>query len=327
MSPRDRLLISVSVLFLLLMAGTAGYMVIEKQSFFDSMYMTVVTLSTVGYRETFQLDAAGRLLTMAIIIVGYTVVTISIANLVSLIVGGELRSLRGQLRMKDKIAKLSGHTIVCGFGRMGSQVARDLTKEHADCVVIDRASNDKLDTRDILHVQGDATDDDVLQEAGITRANALVACLASDADNVYVTLTARGLAPNIKIIARAEQTSTEPKLERAGANAVISPQIIGANKMVGILRRPHVVDFTDMATKGVDVEVAQYQVDATSTLVGKALKDSHLRQKADVMVVAIKRRDGVQVFGPGPDEVIHDQDQLVLIGRSGMADRLERLRI
>ncbi len=327
MSPRKRLFISISVLVLVQLTGTAGYVILEGQSFLDSLYMTVITLSTVGYQEAFPLDQSGRVLTIGIIVVGYSAVAISIANLVSLIVGGELRSHRERLRMKDKIAKLSGHTIICGFGRMGSNIAMDLKRENAECVVIDREMREELENRGLLHVQGDATDDHELEAAGIQRAAALVTCLSSDADNVYVTLSARGLCPTVKIIARAEQKSTEQKLKRAGADAVISPQTIGANKAVGLLRRPHVVDFADMAAKGVDIEIAQYQVDAGSSLAGKALKDSSIRERADVMVVAIKRGDGRQVFGPGPQEIIHVDDQLIVIGRGGLADRLERLSI
>jgi voltage-gated potassium channel len=327
MSPRRRLFVSISVLLLVQMGGTAGYMVLEHQSFLDSFYMSVITLSTVGYEEAFPLDRSGRILTIGIIVVGYSTVAISIANLVSIIVGGELLSHRERLRMKDKIANLRGHTIICGFGRMGSNIAMELKRENADCVIVDRNMRDELEERGLLHVQGDATDDHELEAAGIQRAAALVTCLSSDADNVYVTLSARGLCPTVKIIARAEQKSTEPKLKRAGADAVISPQTIGANKAVGLLRRPHVVDFADMAAKGVDIEIAQYQVDNLSSLAGKALKDSSIRERADVMVVAIKRRDGKQVFGPGPQEVIQVDDQLIVIGRGGLADRLERLSI
>ncbi len=327
MSPRRRLFISISVLLLVQMIGTAGYMVLEDQPFLASLYMTIITLSTVGYGEVFPLDDSGRILTIGIIIIGYSTVAISIANLVSLIVGGELRSHRERLRMKDRIAKLRGHTIICGYGRMGSNIALGLARENVDCVVIDCKMSDEIEERGMLHVQGDATDDYDLEEAGIQHASALVTCLNSDADNVYVTLTARGLCPSIKIIARAEQQSTEAKLKRAGADSVISPQTIGANKAVGLLQRPHVVDFADMADRGVDIEIAQYQIDANSPIAGKPLKDSNIRERADVMVVAIKRPDGQQVFGPGPHEILQANDQLVVIGRGGMSERLERLNI
>ncbi|GJM26236.1 MAG: potassium transporter TrkA [Phycisphaerae bacterium] len=327
MSPRRRLFISISVLLLVQMTGTAGFMVLEHQPFLDSLYMTVITLSTVGYNEVFPLDDSGRILTICIIIVGYSAVAISIANLVSIVVGGELRSHRERLRMKDRIHKLRGHTIICGYGRMGSNIALQLVREDVDCVILDPIMSEEIEERGMLHVQGDATDDYDLEEAGIQYASSLVTCLSSDADNVYVTLSARGLCPTLKIIARAEQKSTEAKLKRAGADAVISPQTIGANKAVGLLRRPHVVDFADMAAKGVDIEIAQYQVDDQSSLAGKALKDSAIRERADVMVVAIKRADGRQVFGPGPQEVIDVDDQLIVIGRGGLSDRLERLSI
>ena len=327
MNPVVRLWLSVSTVVFVLLAGTVGYVIVEHQPALDSLYMTVITLSTVGFKEVFELDRGGRILTMLIILLGYAALYLSLANLVSLIVGGELRAIRGRLRMKAQINQLEDHVIICGFGRMGSLVAAQLTREEVSCVAIDNSATHGMESQGVLFVQGDATEDSDLLEAGLMRARALVTCLSGDADNVYVTLTARELRSDLQIIARAQQPSTEPKLKRAGADSVICPQTIGANKTVGLLCKPHVIELVDMAAKGVDIEIAQYQVSADSSLVDKPLRESGIRERAGMMVVAIKRADGFQIFSPGPEETIQEADRLILIGRGGLSERLNELHL
>jgi len=325
LSAEARLILSIVSVVVVLMGATAGYMLIEGESLSDSLYMTVITVFTVGYKEAFDVTDAGRFWTMVVILVGYATVAISVANLVSLLVGGELRAVRGRLRMKSAIEKLNDHVIICGYGRMGAIVADDLRKEGRSFVAVDSTVQFDRDDIDVLSIQGDATEDATLLEAGIMRAEALVACLASDADNVYVTLSARELRNDLTIIARAEQLSTEKKMRRAGADVVICPHMIGANKVATLLLRPHVMDFVDMAAKGVDMAIAQYEVTPNSPFVGKRLRDSDIRSRANVTVVAIKRADGTQIFSPGPDEPINESDQLILLGRGGLSERLRSL--
>ncbi len=326
LSPHTRLILSIAVVVVVLIGGTLGYMLVMGQSAFNSLYMTVITLTTVGYEEVFELDTKGQILTMVIIMVGYGAVAISLANLVSLVISGELRKVREGQRMKAQINGLDKHVIICGCGRMGALIASAMQREGAGCVVVDKIESDEAQANNFLFIRGDATEDSVLLEAGALRASALVSCLSSDADNVYVTLTARELNPQLKIISRALHSTTEAKLRRAGADSVISPQVIGANKIVTMLRRPDVVDFVDMAAEGVNIGIAQYEVRPDSPLVGTPLCESGIREKTGVIVVAIKRADGVQIFSPGPREVIEANDQLVLIGRGGLSERLDTLQ-
>jgi voltage-gated potassium channel len=324
--PQIRFWLSLLLVFLVIAAGTVAYMVVLGQPMGASLYMTVITLTTVGYEEVFPLGDTGRWLTIVIILVGYIALAIALANLVSLVVGGELRALREGVRMKTRIEQLHGHVIVCGYGRMGSQLTQQLVRDQVPLVAIDRELSAELEASGALYVQGDATEEGALESAGIMRARALVSCLSSDADNVFVTLSARDLRPDLTIISRAEQPATERKLVRAGATAVICPQMIGAQKTANILCRPHVVELVDMAAKGVDIEIAQFEVAEDSAFVGTALKDSGIREKASMMVVAIKHADGSQIFSPGPDERILPGDQLVLIGPGGQAEKLSALK-
>lgn len=324
MRPGVRLWLSVLVVLCVFVFGTLGYMIVEDQPPLKSLYMTVITLSTVGYREVFELDTRGMVFTMALIVVGYIALGIAIANLVSFIVSGEFLAIRGRLRMKARIEQLQGHVIVCGYGRMGAQLCAQLAQERTPFVAIDRDVH-RLEAAGLLFVEGDATEDTTLKAAGLARAKALVTCLASDADNVFVTLSAREIRPELTILARAEQPASEHKLIRAGATAVICPQSIGAQKMAHILCRPHVVELIDMASKGVDIEIVQYEVAADSPLAGKALRESRIRERVSMMVVAIKRPDGRQLFSPGPEERINAGDQLVLIGPGGQTARLNEL--
>ncbi len=327
MNPVTRLWLSIVIVLVVLFGGTAGYVLVEHQSLLDSLYMTVITLTTVGFKEVFPLSQQGQILTILLILVGYAALSVALANLVSLVVGGEFQRLRERSQMKARIEQLNGHVIICGYGRMGAQVTRQLQTEKVPCVAIDNANIHELEEDEILFIEGDATEDNALLAAGLMRARALVTCLSSDADNVYVTLTARELQPHLHIIARADQATTERKLLRAGANEVICPQMIGASQTVNLICRPQVVELLDMASKGVDMEVAQYEVGSDSQLVGKALRESGIRERAGMMVVAIKRTDGAQLFGPGPDEVIRGGDQLVLIGRGGLSDRLHDMHL
>jgi len=323
--PGVRLWLSILIGLCVFVLGTLGYMFIEGQPPLKSLYMTVITLSTVGYREVFELDTKGMVFTIVLIVVGYIALGIAIANLISFVVSGEFLAIRGRVRMKARIDHLDKHVIVCGYGRMGAQLSAQLARERTPFVAIDRAVTERLEDEGILFVEGDATEDTTLKAAGIERAKALVTCLASDADNVFVTLSAREMRPTLTILARAEQPASEHKLIRAGASAVICPQSIGAQKMAHILCRPHVVELIDMASKGVDIEIAQYEVPASSPLAGKALRESRIRERMSMMVVAIKRPDGRQLFSPGPEETINAGDQLVLIGPGGQASRLNEL--
>jgi len=328
MDPRGRLTAALLVLTTTFLVGSAGYVAIEGVSFADAAYMTAITLSTVGFREVFELSPAGRFWTVLVIAVGVGAVFAAFGMLTAAVVGGEVGRILGRRKLHDQIEHLHGHVIICGFGRMGALLCDHLRERHVPVVVVD---NDAARTRQVeqlkgLYVLGDAAEEATLTEAGLQRARALVAVLPHDADNVFVTLTARGLRKDLLIIARAEQAATESKLLRAGASRVISPQSIGALRIANILTRPHVVDLLDVAARGVELEMDQYVISPESPMRGKTLRDSQLRQKARVMVVAIRRADGRTVFNPEPDAVLEAGDQIITIGQAGVSMRLESLQ-
>ena len=330
MSARRRLILSVSALACVFVVGSLGYVVLEDGvSFATAAYMTIITISTVGYGETWTLDPAGRIWTILVIIFGIGTASLSFSSLFTVLVSGEIRAIRGRLRMQGDIDRMTDHVIVCGYGRMGALAAEDLARQSIPVVVVesDERVLQQLEDAKRPYVRGDATEDDTLRKAGLMRARCLVSTLPSDADNVYVTLSARGLRPDLRIIARAEQAPTEVKLLRAGADSVVCPQVIGASRIANLVARPHVVEFVEVAAKGVELEISEYVVGPDSFVKDKTLRESNLRQRSGGIVVAIKRADGETLFQPEPDESIHERDALVVIGTSGVSERLEALSV
>lgn len=331
MSPRLRLMLSLLAVAGVFVIGTVGYMLIESDrdlSFAQAAYMTAITVSTVGFHEVWELSPAGRLWTLAIIVFGITTVSIAFTSLITLFVSGELRSLREIKKMETKLKALSDHVIVCGFGRMGQIVTTQLAERRVPTVVVemDREREDDLRKANVPFLIGDATEEEVLLDAGLMNARAVIALLPHDTENVFVTLTAHTLRPKLFIVARAEQPATQGKLERAGATRVICPQVIGATKIANVITRPNVVDFVEMASKGVELEMDEVVLTEDSPLCGAALKDSGIRERTGAMVVAIRRVDGETLFNPPPDATIRPADTLVLIGPAGVSGRLGALQ-
>ncbi len=327
MAPSTRLVGAVIVLVGVFLTGVIGFVLIEHVPLFDAIYFTAITLSTVGFGETFPLSPAGRVWTLVVITLGITTVSTAFTSLVAMVVRGEIRSLVGSRKVQSSIARLADHTILCGFGRMGALAAADLAELGHPLVVLENNPNRRQELADSghLYIIGDATEEDVLQAAGLTRAKALVTMLPHDVDNVFVTLTAHSLCPDLLIIARAEQPNAESKLKRAGASRVICPQSIGAGKITSILTRPHVVDFFEVAAKGVDLEMDGYTLSERSPLCGDSIGKAQLRSRADAMVVAIRRPDGQTVYNPAPETTLHAHDTLVVIGPRGVSKRLDQL--
>jgi voltage-gated potassium channel len=231
----------------------------------------------------------------------------------------------GRRKLLSKISQLGGHIIVCGYGRMGQTVISQLTQRGVTVVVIDNdpAKTTELEELGVLYILGDAAEEETLRQAGVMQARGLVAVLPEDSANVYVTLTARGLRDDLNIAARAEQLSAEPKLQRAGANRVICPSVIGAIRVANVMVRPNVADFIEVTAKGVELELDEYLVGPESPLKDQTLKGADLIRKAGVIVVAIKRADGETVFNPKAEEHIREGDTLIVIGPSGTGNRLE----
>jgi voltage-gated potassium channel len=312
----------------ILLLGSLGFVWLEGWSFFDALYMTVTTLTTVGYGEVHPLSRTGRIYNMFLILAGMGVMLYIVSSLARVVVEGEIRGALGKRKLLTRIKRLKGHYIICGYGRIGEIIARQLKERGIPLVVVENNPEhvSRLEESGYSFVVGDATREEVLQEAGIDRASGLVAVVHSDADNVYITLTARSLNPDLYIVARAEERGAEQKLKRAGADKVESPYEIGGRKMAYTILRPTVTTFIELAmAEGVDLSMEEVTVEPTSPLIGLALKDSGIRRDLDLIVVAIKRASGEMLYNPAPDTQIQGEDTLVLLGLRHNLEALEKL--
>jgi voltage-gated potassium channel len=318
-SKNKRLRYSFFMLIGIVTFGTCGYYFVEKMPLFEAFYMTMITISTVGYAEILPLSPAGRGLTIIIIILGITVGAYTIGLLVKAFIEGELIKMFGRIKVQKQIAELKDHFIVCGFGRIGRIISNELAADDIDFVVIeqDPAIIEKIESKNYLFLEMDATSEEALLKAGIMKANGIVTALRSDANNVFITLTAKGLRPDIYILARASHENNEDKLSRAGASRVVSPHLIGGRRMAQVLKRPTVVDFIDIATMGssLGLMMEEATVGNGSGLAGKNLVDSNLRKNFGVIIVAIKKMAGNMIFNPMPSETLEAGDVIVVIGK------------
>jgi len=316
------------VLVAVIVISTTGYCFIEGLSLPDALYMTILKITTVGSREVPDMTLAGQWWSIGVIIVGVGTAAATFSVSVAALTEGALHKVFGRRHVQRAIQNLNGHTILCGLGRMGSMVAARLSGNGRDVVAID-ASEDVFERPDhigVLNVVGDAQEEPTLMAAGIKRAAELVCCLPTDADNVFLALTARQMNPSLTIIARGEHPSTLDKLVHAGANRVVCPQIIGATRIANFITRPAVVDFVDVANKGVDLEMDQLVVAAESRLADKTLRDLALPNRTGAMVVAVRRADGQTVYSPGPNLLISAGDTLILVGKVGCAEVVQKLQ-
>ena len=323
-----RLALGLGILLVILLGGALGYQTIEGWDFSDGLYMAVITLSTVGYQEVRPLSQSGRIFTMILIFSGLGFMFYVVGVMAQVIVDGQLQDILGRRRLQKTIEKLKDHYIICGFGRIGEVIARELSCNHIPIVVIDSRPQHVqiLDKLGYPYLIGNAIQEEILLAAGLTRAQGLVATVTSDADNVYIVLTARSLNPNLKIVARAGEAGSEQKLRRAGANIVISPYELGGQRMAQTIIRPTVVDFMDVALgEGFELSLEEIAVSANSELVGVSLKDSGIRQRLDLIIVAIKRIDGTMLFNPQPETAILAGDTLIALGSKANLDRLVQL--
>ncbi len=325
MTAQRKFRLAVIALMMVFVVGTAGYRLIEEDvSIGQAAYMTIITLSTVGFGHVWELSDTGKAWTGAIIVFGILVVTIAFASLQAILVSGELRRVLGRRKLANKIGKMEGHFIVCGYGRMGKLISDYLRSHGKKVAVVETDDNRTMQAEEdgVPYVLGDATDEELLQDAGIHRAGGLITALAGDADNVFVTLTAATIRKDIPIIARAEFYESEPKLKRAGATHVVCPHAIGAIRMANLLARPAVAHLVDITTAGVEWEIEEAQIKPNSQLTGKTLKELHIRDKLNATVIAIRKPDGKTVANPGANAVIEEGDHLVVIGPVGIADTL-----
>jgi voltage-gated potassium channel len=314
----------------LVLAGTLGYFFIEEDwTLFDALYMTVITLSTIGYEEVHKLSTRGRVFTIFLILGGVVTFFYAVTALIRAIVSGEFRDAFGRQRMERSLAQMQGHVMVCGYGRMGRLVCQELARQHVSFVLIDSDAELLADfaVTGGIPLHGDATSDEVLRHAGIERARALISVMPSDANNLYTTMSARLLNRDLFIVARVEDTAAEVKLKRAGANRVVSPYQIGGIRLAQAVLRPTVMDFIELATRTehFELQIEEAQISPSSRLAGAILQDSGIRTELRVMIVAVKKPTGQMVFNPAPEQTLEAGDILVAIGRREHLDQLDTL--
>jgi len=315
------------LLLVVTVAGTAGYHYIEGWTWFDGFYMVVTTLTTIGYQEVHPLSHAGRVFNVFVILSGVSLLLLGVGSLSQALLEFELQSFFGRRRMEREIGRLDDHYIICGMGRVGRSVARELARKPAPFVIIDNADAklQRFTSENWLVMHADATQEQTLREAQIERARGLIAATTTDATNLYIVLTARGLNPHLKIIARASEDGAEKHLLTAGADSVVSPYSFAGQRIAQSLLRPHVVSFLDTATThlGMDLEIGEIHIAAASTFTGKTLEGSRIRQERGVIVLAIKRREGMR-FNPAPDARIEADDCLIAMGEPAQLRELEQ---
>ena len=311
-------------------AGVVGYMAFEGWSFTDALYMTVITLTTVGYREVRTLDTTGQLWTIALLITGVGTLFYAAVSSVELVVEGTIRGYFGRRRMEAAISKLNGHQILCGYGRVGRQVAREFATDDVPFVIIeqDPETVEECLAEGYLPVRGDASDDDVLEEAGIRRAKGLVAAVDSDADNVFVVLSARKLNPDLHIVARASSDEVAAKLEIAGADRILSPYAVGGRRLASLATRPLIVDFLDIVTRGeqgIEFRLEEFAVPEDSSIAARTIGELRIGERTGAMILAIGNKEGTFDTTPSAKDRLRAGDILVVLGTREQIGRLEHL--
>jgi voltage-gated potassium channel len=317
------------ILLVVLACGTAGYMLIEKWSLLDSLYMTVITITTVGYREMGPMSPAGMVFTIVVVFSGMGLIIYILGAVAQAMVEFQLGSVIGRRKLLLKIHSMKNHYIVCGLGRIGKIICRELKANHIPMVVIDNAPGveQAMEHDEIPIIHGDATSEDILLDAGIEKARGLVSVVRSDSDNVFITMSARGLNPSLFILSRAEEEHTEKKLIRAGANRVVMPYHIGGQKMAHAIIKPVVSDFLEFTVhnRRIGLEMGEVLVSENSQLSGVKLADSGIRQQMDVIIIAIQKRDGEMRFNPSSQTQIDPGDTLIALGKSEDISRLAKI--
>ena len=328
-SSSKKILFSLILGPLIFIVGTTGYMVLEGWDLLDAVYMTVTTLTTVGYGEVHEMSAIGRVYTVLLVLFGTAFFLYVAASMVQFMVEGRIRTILGRKRLDKRIDHLKDHYIVCGYGRIGKVLCKNLRRKPIDLVVID--NNQELfsfiEEKDFFYLMGDATDEAMLLKAGIKEAKGLIAVLGTDADNVFLVLTARQLNPDIFIMARASQEGSKSRLAAAGADKVESPYEMGAVSMAQRIIRPTVTSFLDLAFtyKRKDIQMEEIPISFSSTLENLPLKDSGIRQDFNLIIIAIKKPDGSMIFNPSFEAVIKGGDTVIAVGEEQNLQRLEKV--
>ena len=317
-SARVRLLRALVLSVFVVVGGTIGYMVLEGWNASDSFFMTIISITTVGYGEVRPLDTSGRILTALLIVGGIAIFGYTVTGLATTLVENEITGRARERRMRAVIEALSGHVILCGFGRVGMSVARELYAADVPFVLIDNDPDQVTESAALgyLALAGDATDDFVLSSAGIDRAKSLISALDDDAQNVFITLSARVLNPDITIASRASAPDSERKLQLAGAQHVVSPYNIAGHRLAGVVTRPRVIEFLDTViySAGLEFWLEEIVVSRRSRIAGQTVVESNIGNDTGTLLLTIVREDGTRIANPRADTVITGGDTLLAIG-------------
>jgi voltage-gated potassium channel len=319
--------LSVVLLVTIISVGTAGFVLIEGWDVFDAFYMTITTVTTVGYGEIHPLSRAGRVFNSGVIVLGVATVLYTFSFLMARLVEGDLQARWARRRRERMLDDLTQHFIICGFGRIGQIVAREFSRQNVPFVIVEREVEhmQAAIAAGYLAVEADASSEDVLRRVGIGRARGFIAAVSTDADNVFAILTARLLRPDLFIIGRAETEDAKAKLVRAGADRVLSPYQIGGLQLAQTALRPAVVDFVQLATSSdnLDLNMEQVQISPGAALAGRSIVEASLRQRFGVVVVGIQRATGTMEFNPPPEAIMGVGDYLVVLGQAKNLRELE----
>lgn len=327
-----KLVIIIVLIIAVIIGGVIGYSIIESLPIIDALYMTIITISTVGFGEVADLSEAGRIFTILLIIGGIAIITTGVSLIFSSIMEGTFGEILRRQRMEKKLAKMKNHFIICGCGAVGHDVIREFLHVEQKFVLIDKKEevlNKVLEEcPDIVYLVGDATEDDILRKAGIERAKGIVATLGNDSHNLYICLSARALNKNLRIIARVIEIESKSKLLKAGADYVFSPEKIGGIQLAAAALRPTVTSFLDSILKGeyLNLRLDEVMVHPNASLVGKTLKESNISQDIGIIIPAIKSSHTDKlVFNPGPDTPIRASDVLIVFGSQEQVTKLKKI--
>ncbi len=319
----------VLMVIALILMGVIGYMYLEKWPFLDALYMTVITLATVGFKEVHTMNRAGEIFTMCLITSGVGVFTYGAATFSRLLVEGEFRMVFEKRRLKKGMKKLRNHVIVCGFGRLGEKISYDLKERGEQFVVIenDPAQISRLSEMGYLYVEADTSDEGALEEAGIKHAKALIAVVGSDADNLFLTISAREMNPDIHIVARVDDPAATNKLYKAGASRVISPYDVGARMLANAALKPTISELMELSTHmgPISLKMEEVLVEEGSSLDGVQIGESKIRENTGAIVLALRKSDTSQIIRPQIDTIISGGDLLVVVGSKEEIEKLSAM--
>jgi len=316
---------------LLIAGATIGYMLILNLPFVDALYMTVITISTVGYREVADMNTLAKWFSIGFILVSVGMVGFLLSTVFRFLSEGNINEAWRKNKMKKEIEKLDNHIIVCGAGETGLHVIKQLKRREVEFVVIENDADaiETLKEMDIMYILDDATKEEVLLDARVKEAKGLIACLAKDADNLFVVLTARELNAKMHIVARSHEERSDKKLRRAGANNTVSPDEIGGKKMAAMMLSPNVQFFVDniIDTKNMSIDMEEVVIKEESDLIGKKLRDAKISEKAGLIVLAIRRENDVFIFNPRADEILRLEDKMIVVGSKDQIKALKKMSL